>query len=561
MSFLPVVQRELRVAARAGSTRWTRFLAALAGISVFCVLLATPFRTQPQILSTLLFQVMASGLFAYALSAGLLHTVDSVGLEKREGTLGLLFLTDLRGYDVVLGKLVANSVRSLHGVLAVLPILAVPIVIGGISGGQFWRVVVTLLSTLFFSLSFGLFWSVVAPDFRASLFGTVLGLGLLALLYAVGWAIWQMPGRTGWAVQQFSPLAAFRWARAEPWQEPLMRAWWGRSIGWLWWLGAGALVVASAVVSRIRQRVIVSPDAAQDPAAGRARGLVGYRQHQWADLLRQHPYAWFQCVLRPPPLAFHIVYWSLVGLILLAFGASFTLGTPLDRSLALGVVGLLLFGLHQFLKVQVALAATRSLCEDRHSGALELLIVSGQGRDEIVAGHRQALWRQYALPVAVLLGCQFLPILRMGLPGLPPFDPVILVMASLAFGAASLLFDLDALIRTGLRHALRESGPLEAFRAAYLRVMLPGWVGLLFGVFLVLVLGAGNQLVTFLAIWMLVYAYCLYRVNRRTQVDLEHGFMTLAAGLAFDTDEWMLREDFRRAAMADVRPSQGGARW
>ena len=30
------------------------------------------------------------------------NTADSLSAEKREGTLGLLFLTDLRGYDVVL---------------------------------------------------------------------------------------------------------------------------------------------------------------------------------------------------------------------------------------------------------------------------------------------------------------------------------------------------------------------------------------------------------------------------------------------------------------------------
>ena len=528
---------------------------------MFCVLLATPVSTQPHVLSKVLFLIMGGAIFGYALLAGVFHTADSVGLEKREGTLGLLFLTDLRGYDVVLGKLIANSVRSLHGVLAVLPILAVPIVIGGISGGQFWRLVVAILSTLFFSLSFGLLCSVIATDFRSSLLGTVLGIGLLGVLYAVGWALWQMPGRTGWAVQQFSPLAAFHWAAAEPWQEPLMRNWWGRSIGWLWWFGFGALAVASFVVGRIRERVILSPPPAENPAVGRATGLVGYRQYQWADLLMRRPYAWFQCVLRPPALAFLLVYWTLIALVLAGFAASFVLSTHIARGHALEMVCVLLLILHQFLKVQVALAATRSLSEDRHSGALELLIVSCQGQEQIIAGHREAMWRQYSIPVAVLLGLQFLPVLRLGFGGLPPINAEILLMGALAIGAGFLLFDLDTLIRTGLRHALKENGPQAAFRASYLRVMLPGWIALLPGVVMLLVAGPGPNLGIYLILWMCVCAYALYRVQRRTQIDLEHGFMNLVTGLEFDTDEWALREDFRRAAMADVRPTQGGTYW
>ena len=36
--------------------------------------------------------------------AGIRATADSISSEKREGTIGLLLLTDLRGYDIVIGK-------------------------------------------------------------------------------------------------------------------------------------------------------------------------------------------------------------------------------------------------------------------------------------------------------------------------------------------------------------------------------------------------------------------------------------------------------------------------
>ena len=63
----------------------------------------------------------------YCLFSGRISTADCLSEEKREGTLGLLFLTDLKGYDVVLGKLAATSVSAFYGLLAALPVLAVPV--------------------------------------------------------------------------------------------------------------------------------------------------------------------------------------------------------------------------------------------------------------------------------------------------------------------------------------------------------------------------------------------------------------------------------------------------
>ena len=70
------------------------------------------------------FVIMSWSCFTYCLLAGLWTTTDTLTREKTDGTLGLLFLTDLRGYDVVLGKMFSGSLRSFYGVLAVLPVLA-----------------------------------------------------------------------------------------------------------------------------------------------------------------------------------------------------------------------------------------------------------------------------------------------------------------------------------------------------------------------------------------------------------------------------------------------------
>src|SRR5687768_938527 len=99
MTFLPVVERELRAASRRRQTYWRRSLAALVTIGICVwVWLAMSGGAQHQRAQALFYTI--SGLtFAYSLLAGAGVTADCLSEEKREGTLGLLFLTDLKGYD------------------------------------------------------------------------------------------------------------------------------------------------------------------------------------------------------------------------------------------------------------------------------------------------------------------------------------------------------------------------------------------------------------------------------------------------------------------------------
>jgi nitrate reductase NapE component len=115
-------------------------------------------------------------VYLLAWSAGLFLTADCLSDEKREGTLGLLFLTDLRGYDVVLGKLCARGMRPLYGLLAVLPVMAVSLLLGGVTAVEFRRVAVMLCNTLFFSLATGICVSAISRDSLKAIAGT---LGLL----------------------------------------------------------------------------------------------------------------------------------------------------------------------------------------------------------------------------------------------------------------------------------------------------------------------------------------------------------------------------------------------
>src|SRR3954470_21610736 len=175
MTFLPIVERELRVAARKRSTFWLRSVAALIALIIGAACLSL-FRigglgsAGP---GGMVFGAIMWLFLCAALAAGLFFTSDWLSEGKREGTLGFLFLTDLRGYDVVAGKLLATSLRGFFPLLAFFPILAVTLLMGGVTGAEFWKSSLALLNALFFSLATGLFTSAISHDAQRALAATL----------------------------------------------------------------------------------------------------------------------------------------------------------------------------------------------------------------------------------------------------------------------------------------------------------------------------------------------------------------------------------------------------
>jgi len=157
MTFLPIVERELREGARRNSTRYIRLgVAAVAlAIGLFQLAFLPFFMGFGRTSGTGGFLVMTGYAFLLAVLAGVFVTADCLSGEKREGTLGLLFLTDLRGYDVVLGKLAAQFIHLGYALIAIIPAAALPLLFGGVTGGEVWRISLALLNLLFFALAAG----------------------------------------------------------------------------------------------------------------------------------------------------------------------------------------------------------------------------------------------------------------------------------------------------------------------------------------------------------------------------------------------------------------------
>lgn len=182
MNFLPIVQRELIVRARRPGPHWTRWtvaaLAALVTLQVIVTLGGGATGAQSAGQWAYSFLLWLAGPLVVA--AGLL-TADALTAERREGTLGLLFLTDLRGYDIVLGKLASHGLGALYALLALAPALTVTLLAGGVTGGEILRATFGLLALLGFALAAGLWASAGAPQ-QAQAFRNALGLTAAAAL-------------------------------------------------------------------------------------------------------------------------------------------------------------------------------------------------------------------------------------------------------------------------------------------------------------------------------------------------------------------------------------------
>ena len=135
---------ELRAGARQKATYRIRWITPL----VFCGLLAwliwafNGFRA-PQI-----FRAYSILIFLYCLILGTARTADCLSSEKREGTLGLLFLTNLNAPEIIGGKWCSNALGAAYGLFAIFPLLALQMLIGGVTLAQFWRTFLAMADAL-----------------------------------------------------------------------------------------------------------------------------------------------------------------------------------------------------------------------------------------------------------------------------------------------------------------------------------------------------------------------------------------------------------------------------
>src|SRR5947209_4491720 len=151
MPFIPVIERELRASSRQPFTYWLRTL-AVSSLLLASLLFGLAHGFEPYVGGSL-FSSLHFTLFCAIWILVPLLTADCISRERREGTLGLLFLTRLKGPDIVVAKSVAHGLRALTLWIAVLPIIAIPFLLGGLSRVEILLSLLIDLSMMCWALS------------------------------------------------------------------------------------------------------------------------------------------------------------------------------------------------------------------------------------------------------------------------------------------------------------------------------------------------------------------------------------------------------------------------
>jgi ABC-type transport system involved in cytochrome c biogenesis permease component len=397
MSFLPVAARELRVGARQNRLYWGRFAVAMIALAISAWVWNYSHQYSPSAkMAESIFSAVSFFAMAYACLVGLGGTADSISEEKRDGTMGLLFLTNLRGYDVVTGKLFASSLSSFYGLLSILPILAIPLLLGGLTQAEFWRMALVLVNAMMLSLSVGLFISSISRESRAAQ-GGALG---LFLLIGAGW-----PGAVAWYSESVGPLPEIYCAPSPLYTYTNVRESEYLGNAYAFWFSL-AFVQAEAWLLFILASSLVRhtwQDRARETKAGwQARwnrwrlGSDAVRRTRRRRLLDINPYYWISSRDRLAPL--YVLAPPVVGVLVWIAYAWKEGQNIFDRDIFFFLA--LLSGL--FLKFYVVSESGRLLAEQRRSGGLELTLSTPLRVREIIEGQCLGLLRQFGPAVVTV---------------------------------------------------------------------------------------------------------------------------------------------------------------
>jgi len=441
--------------------------AILVGAAIFLVAFGAP----PQKVGRYIFMGLSGLALLYCLAAGRRWTADCLSEEKREGTLGLLFLTDLKGYDVVVGKLAATSLSGFYGLLGLVPVLAVPLLLGGVSNAEFWRVVLVLVNTFLFSLAVGVCGSALCRDVRQAM---ATNFFLLLLLTGGPAACAATPlffSRTPPFIAEWflsCPVYSYYLCADMSYNAARAQFWLSTTVIQLF---AWCLVLVSSVIA---------PRSWQDRPARTEKG--GLRE-RWRALWRRWSFgrAAGQAAFRRQALAINAFYWLAARARLkpvhvwtfLGFMSAWWLAGWLssgvmwfDESVAI-LTALLL---NTTLKFWVAIEAGQQLAEDRKAGTLELLLSTPLTVGDIVGGQWLALRRQFFKPLALVIAVELLFMFS-----LYPHSQGPRIISLWLAGIVMLLADMCAVAWVAMFQALAAKNQHQAILKSVVQIFLLPW--------------------------------------------------------------------------------------
>jgi ABC-type multidrug transport system permease subunit len=481
MNFLPVIHRELCVASRRRETWRLRLVFGLAAMLAFSFGMFWP-HVSVQERGKVVLICLAIAAFVLSLFTGAYLTADAVTAEKREGTLGLLFLTPLDGWQIILGKISTHSLQVGYALVGAFPVFFLPILLGSVLWAEVIRVLLVLLLTLALSLACGMFYSTILRDVRNAVLATAITMLLLTLLPWLQVLISEM-AQSPWplyGLPQLSPMTALMFAfdsnyrvhAAQPGSGSIL--FWG-SIAWLALANVASAALSGWLLPRIwrkDERGAPQPEAGPSPREHPRRLLPA-----WALPMDSAPLLWLAARDLREARWLRVVRW-----LALVFFASMLVSSAASRE---GQEGWFIaafcacYGLHLLTRLQWLMTATCRLHEDRQSGALEAILATPVSDAELIHAHSESFTRGFRRPLRLLLATNLtLELFTLAFFRHLHMDDGVWVIFSAFFlgGMAVTWADYRAMRWLSLREALRPQSQMKAVGRVFLLLFVLPWL-------------------------------------------------------------------------------------
>jgi ABC-type transport system involved in multi-copper enzyme maturation permease subunit len=388
MTFLPIVERELRVRTRRPTTYWTRVaVAAVAAMAGLQEIVLSAGSIGPNSLGQITFVAVSWVAFMVVCGSACV-TADTISRERREGTLGLLLLTRLKAYDVVLGKLCAAGTTTYYALLGFVPALAIMVLAGGVSGGQLGRVALALVNGVFLSLAVGMWVSGLVQSRSNAMRWTLLTMVLFCVLPRIAMNVGVLFLPRASILAAFGPYSTFFLAFDKEYAGASSLYWISLVVVHLEaWLLLGW--TAFRLARDLRSTELV-PQPTRPVLEPLLKEEVEAMAASRAKLLEEDPVCWAVSRMR---IQNALLWLGTVLLLLSGTGMSWGLliaGTR-GSAAAIGVWD----SMHLLVSLAgaglLAWAAGRFLFESRRNGELEMLLSTPLGGRDIIGGNWRAL--------------------------------------------------------------------------------------------------------------------------------------------------------------------------
>jgi hypothetical protein len=518
MTWLPIVERELRIRARGQATYWMRFaIAALAAVASAPALAFSGLNEDQALVGRQIFNGLVGAAFLLCCFASLL-TADVVSRERREGTLTLLLITDLGSRDILLGKFVSAGLTAFCALAGLLPLLMFPVLVGGVPGREAFLKGLVLLNTMFVALAAGLWASASNSEWSKSV-STTMGI-VLPIAFFSFTALVAAVVSPGWYCGIMAIVHGF---------------------GWLLLSGARNRMFASLQEKVVPAEISASPawefhqTRSHEPIPDDANPIEFCVRRQRGVQTAM----WLACLVSFAQLL------SLQGYLTFARAGVYSWSwTGSAMSLALTITADLL----------TAWATTRFFVEMRRSGDLEVLLSTPAGAGTLVTGQWRALRQMIRAPLIASL----LPLMFLAASGLASMKlSISRVSGFLTFGDAFLsivlgLFKGVALCWLGMWFGLKSQRSFAAIaRTVGLASGLPYLASLLFLPFMFAANspGPGPNTGVFILSWLNrilligIVAALIFWARRQLQTHLR-GIVAVRFGARADLAE--VTESFAR---------------